>query len=136
VRGPWEVRLARVSGADSRAIALRVGGWAVSGSTVSGSIAPLRGEATPGVATRSDAGPLGPETVVAYLDYPVADDEWIATLITLSRAPEQRPASLDLVAADDALDATVTWPDGLVTTTSIPDPAPAPTVERHPDRIR
>jgi hypothetical protein len=136
VRGPWEVRLARVSGADSRAIALRVGGWAVSGSTVSGSITPLRGEATPGVATRSDAGPLGPETVVAYLDYPVADDEWIATLITLSRAPEQRPASLDLVVADDALDATVTWPDGLVTTASISNPAPAPTVERHPDRIR
>jgi hypothetical protein len=138
VRGPWEVRLARVSAlapsADART--LRIGGWAVSGSTVSGSIAPLRGEATPGVATRSDAGPLGPETVVAYLDFPVTDGAWIAALITLSRAPEQRPASLQLVVADERVDATVTWPDGRVTTTSLPDPAPAPTVERHPDRIR
>jgi hypothetical protein len=49
---------------------------------------------------------------VDYLDYPVVDGDWIAALVTLSPARENRPASLNLVVADDALDATVIWPDG------------------------
>ena len=135
VRGAWEVRLARVTAVDPRAVVLRVGGWAVTGSAVTGSIAALRGRATSGVATRPDASPLGDPTVVSYLDYPVLDGDWIAALVTLSPALEQPPASLDLVVTDDALDASVTWPDGHVTTTSLLTPAPSP-VERHPDRIR
>lgn len=135
VRGPWEVRLARIAAVDPRATLMRIGGWAVTGDAVAGSIAPLRGEATLGIAARTDAGPLGPESVVTYLDYPVTDGEWVAALVTLSRSPELRPASLDLDVADELV-ATVTWPDGRVTTASIPDPAPSPTVERHPDRIR
>jgi len=136
VRGPWEVRLARATGTDPRAVTLRVGGWAVAGSEASGSIAPLLGEAVSGSERRADAGPLGDETVVAYLDFPVVDGAWIAALVTLADRPETRPASLSLAPRAEGVAATVSWPDGRRTTTVLPDPRSALAVERHPDRTR
>ena len=143
VRGPWEVRLVRVldlePGVDAAAMRLRMGGWAVSGASVSGTsisrehgaraasgrltttLAPLLGDARADVVVRRDASPLGPESAVPTLEYAVEIGVWIAALVELRGVPASAPtASLDLDLDEDGV-AVVSWPDGVLTTSRLFD---------------
>ena len=141
VRGAWEIRVARVDELarelDASTLRLRVGGWAVAGdgaattasqtATATGTgrisrVLSLRGEATPGVTTHDDGGPLGHPVRVPWLDYGACAGTWIAALIELSGgepAPERRTCHAALDAADHELDVRVDWPDGVHTHTRL-----------------
>lgn len=138
VRGPWELRLARVdevaTGADPAALRLRVGGWAVPGAgaaevhggsvTVTGGALTCRldrvlGDATAGATSVDDGGPLAGTCVVGWLDHPVRPGRWVATLIELSgghRRPDGRAGSCVIHDDPGGSTARVAWPDGAVTT--------------------
>ncbi|MEU4428584.1 DUF2264 domain-containing protein [Actinoplanes sp. NPDC024001] len=117
VRGPWEVRLARVdrltAGLDPDGLRLRITGWAVTGDRLTTRLSPAGDahEATAGLATHENAGPLGTPTRVPWLDYPVRPGAWTAVLAELSG----RPAVSSCRVALDGPDAQVTWPDGVRT---------------------
>ena len=146
VRGPWEVRLVRVldlePGVDAAAMRLRVGGWAVSGASVSPdlgaraasgrlttTLVPLLGDARADVVVRRDASPLGPESAVPTLEYAVVPGDWVAALVELRGVPTPPPTAsldldLDLELELDAGVAVVRWPDDVLTTTRIFDSEP------------
>ena len=140
VRGPWEVRLARVddlaAGADPAALRLRVGGWAVAGAgagtTQAGTAiatglsltsrltsVPVGGAAhdvTAGITVHDDAGPLGAPVRVPWLDHVLHTGTWTATLVELSAGePEAKECQVALHAAD----VQVGWPDGVHTRSHI-----------------
>ncbi|WNB86208.1 hypothetical protein [Cellulomonas sp. ATA003] len=143
VRGAWEVRLVRVRDASPEAVALRIGGWPLAGSTtpedavdaagrsavvrcgrltsvVSGSL----GLTAAGVERSTDASPLGDVTATPWLQGPVPDD-WVAAVIGLSGRPAGPGAVEPAVRVDDAAGAsgpraTVTWGDGAVTDVALP----------------
>ncbi len=141
VRGVWELRLARVDeligAVDSSTLRLRVGGWAVAGdgtratsstvATATGTgltsrVLSLIGEATAGVTTHEDGGPLGRPVRVPWLDHAACAGTWIAALIELSggdRPPDQHACHAALDAADQGLDVRVDWPDGVRTHTRL-----------------
>ncbi|GIJ76742.1 hypothetical protein SAMN05443287_108256 [Micromonospora phaseoli] len=136
VRGPWELRLARIEdlaeGADATGLRLVVGGWAVPdgvASTASGGVLSVTGAGltsrlenvlgtgSPGTTSVAAGGPLGDSLVVPWLAYPARTGTWIASLVELSGGD----ASADRQACRAVLDAvgahvTVDWPDGLSTT--------------------
>ncbi len=159
VRGPWELRLVRVDDlADGRApgdLRLRVGGWAVAGSTqdrpaavledtsatvtthtVRSAVRSVLGAGTPGVARRTDASPLGGTALVPWLDHPVRPGRWVAALVELSGVRPAGPGGADVLCTteldtDDGEEvAAVTWPDGVRTRTRLgaAPPAVLPTV--------
>ena len=153
VRGPWEVRLARVdaleSGVDAASLRLRVGGWALAAATVdqersdaaasvfadtlSSSIRPLLGIGEASVETRDDASPLGPIAAVPLVTFPVEPGTWSATLVELTTADLASPADAGGVALDedgDQTTVTVTWPDGTATTSRLAHPGTAPGANR------
>ncbi|MFD7021167.1 DUF2264 domain-containing protein [Promicromonospora sukumoe] len=136
VRGAWEVRLVRVAdGADPRATALRIGGWAA-GPGLDSALVPLAGDIAPvsGSTTADDVTPLAGPTTTPWLRYAPVPDGWTAVGVRLGRTAAGDPASprepadpadptapaaapqLDLT-ADQAL---VTWPDGERTTAELP----------------
>jgi hypothetical protein len=138
MRGPWEVRLVRVlaleAGVDAAALRIRVGGWAVSGPSVSRdaegrgaraasgrlttTLVPLLGDARADVVVRRDASPLGPESAVPTLEFGVRPGTWIAALVELRGVRASEPtASVDLL---DGV-AAVRWPDGVLTTSRLFD---------------
>tara|TARA_R110002051_G_scaffold80954_4_gene145004 strand:- start:1281 stop:3383 length:2103 start_codon:yes stop_codon:yes gene_type:complete len=148
VRGAWEVRLSAVEGLapDTQAenLTLRVGGWAVSGSTPSGSqhsealqsatveldtltsrITDVSGDARAGLTTRNDASPLGDSSVIPTLDYPVVVGRWTVALVELSGRASANSDSLTSthavpsVTLSDDNTVTVTWPDSVTTTSTI-----------------
>ena len=145
VRGPWELRLVRVDALASSAdgLILRVGGWPLAGDApatdvdgreavvrtarLRSGIRSLRGRGTAATASRRDASPLGADAVVPYLDHPLAAGEWVVALVELSGAPaaSTHDASVSLDERDGATTVTVTWPDGLVTTSRLADPGTA-----------
>ncbi|MCP2638222.1 DUF2264 domain-containing protein [Microbacterium sp. HD4P20] len=147
-RGPWEVRLARVEslepGVSADALRLRVGGWALAGSTVETStpdasavavaaglrsgIRPLLGQGDARVELRRDASPLGAEAAVPVLEYPVVEGAWIATLVELTAAPRPDTAAAAVALSADGPQTTVsvTWPDGTATTSRLAHPGEAP----------
>jgi hypothetical protein len=137
VRGPWELRLARVdqlaAGVADEAVTLRVGGWplvgpdAVAGSAtvtsagVVSSVHPVLGEASPAVVTRTGSSPLGDTSHVPTLTFPVRVGAWVAALVGLSGAgstQEARPRA-ELNERAGGLDVVVTWPDGVRTSTHL-----------------
>jgi len=119
VRGPWELRLVRVDDPASTAVALRVGGWAVSGddpgepvigahaaSARAGRLvssvavvpaeAPGSADALPldvvtGVERRDDATPLGPSALVPWVRLPVVPGAWSAVLLELTGSSSAGP---------------------------------------------
>ncbi|WP_243075498.1 DUF2264 domain-containing protein [Microbacterium sp. SS28] len=136
VRGPWEVRIARVDhlepGVDAARLALRIGGWAVADGESQGtpaaarvstarlgsSIRPLLGQGVASVEARPDSTPLGTDAVVPVVTFPAAAGETVAVLVELAGSPADGDARLEL--AEGA--ASVTWPDGLTTTSTLTDP--------------
>jgi hypothetical protein len=139
VRGPWELRLARVDdlsdGVDVAALRLRVGGWAVPGAgpaavaagavSVTGSgptsrlDAVLGGTATTGATTFPDGGPLAGPLVVPWLEYPARVGAWVGALIELSGGPtppDRRTCRTALAGDSAGARVTVEWPDGVSTT--------------------
>ncbi|GFJ82486.1 DUF2264 domain-containing protein [Phytohabitans houttuyneae] len=103
VRGPWELRLARVDslaeGVDAGALRLRVGGWPVAGDATAafaGGVAratgagltswleSVHGGGTAGATAVPDGGPLAGDVVVPWLEHPVRPGAWIAALVALS----------------------------------------------------
>ena len=141
VRGPWELRLARVDelvrGVDADALTLRIGGWPLVGpqvatSTADGAatvtsagrtstLATVAGEARSAVVTRADASPLGDPAHVPTLSYPVRVGVWVAALVGLSGAgsTQGERCRAELVGRDGGLDAVVTWPDGVRTSSHL-----------------
>jgi hypothetical protein len=138
VRGAWEVRLVRVAdGADLRAAALRIGGWAA-GPGLDSVLVPLAGDIAPvsGSTTADDVTPLAGPTTTPWLRYAPVPDGWTAVAVHLGRtavgdpADPDEPAGPTAPAAAPQLDLTadqalVTWPDGERTTAELP-PADLP----------
>ena len=119
VRGPWEVRLVRVEeladGVDAGALTLRVSGWpVVDGDTLTSTVTPVLGIGVAGAVERAQASPLGSRSTAPRVDLPVAVGVWTAALITLTGASAQSATASVVVDGDTA---TVTWPDGITTTT-------------------
>jgi hypothetical protein len=137
VRGPWEVRLVDVDDVepafDPAGLTLRVGGWAVadavastqdaaarvSTARLSSGIRPLLGDGATGIEVRPDSTPLGAGASVPVVTFPVAAGERVAVIVELAGTPA------DLAAArleSEADEVRITWPDGVVTMSSLPDP--------------
>lgn len=150
VRGPWEVRLARVDAVSSDAsdLTIRVGGWPIAAdapdSTVDGDAAhtsttrlrsgirSLLGGGAASIVSRGGASPLGESAAVPVVEYPLVEGEWVGALVELSGSPATT-AALASISVDESIDATavtVTWPDGLATTSHLIDPGPAPLADR------
>ncbi|GLW27471.1 DUF2264 domain-containing protein [Actinoplanes regularis] len=108
VRGPFEVRLARVDEAVPDVARLRIGGWPGPLSRLT-AILPSASES--GFATHDDAGPLENPVRVPWIDHQVQVGAWTATLVTLSAEPPANPYCH--VELDE--DVRVTWPDGVTT---------------------
>ncbi|MDQ7904083.1 DUF2264 domain-containing protein [Phytohabitans sp. ZYX-F-186] len=147
VRGPWELRLARVDGLaeglDPAALRLRVGGWPVAGgataafgggvASVTGAgltswLESVHGGGTAGATAVPDGGPLDGDVVVPWLDHPVRPGAWVAVLTELSRepaVPARQACRAALVEGAGALRAAVDWPDGASTTTRLDLPGDA-----------
>ncbi|WP_454111597.1 DUF2264 domain-containing protein [Microbacterium aurum] len=139
VRGAWEVRIVTVASlASDAAVALRIGGWALSGSdgSVTGeagqdaAAAHLDGPASlmasvhaitpggrPALARRDAASPLGDVSLVPTVAYDVTVGVPIVTAIELTGAA---PTAAPAVTLDDDV-AVVVWPDGARTVTGIAD---------------
>jgi hypothetical protein len=151
LRGPWELRLARVDslaeGVEASALTLRIGGWplvgaATTASTAPGgaidlvsadrvsSLAPVRGEARSAVVTRLGASPLGDTAHVPTLSYPVRVGAWVAALVGLAGAgtTQEGGCRAELDARDGGLRVAVTWPDGTATTSHLAVEAPGDAV--------
>lgn len=149
VRGPWEFRLVRVDdlaeALDPTRLRLRIGGWALSGASPSGSTGGTAAEVTDGTlrsrlaavhgdadragwAIRKDAGPLGPVSAVPYLELPVTAGRRVAVLSELGEAEEAAVAraAAELSRADGATAVRLCWPDGVVTTSRLPEPTSSP----------
>lgn len=118
VRGPWEVRLVDVLALAPGATRLRVGGWATTPAATA-TLTPLTDGAEPATVVRTDAGPLGDPVLVPVLTFPARTGDPVATLVGLGRAggPTGAPASASLVRQPDG-QVRITWPDGVVTSTS------------------
>ncbi|MBO0983605.1 DUF2264 domain-containing protein [Rathayibacter sp. SD072] len=159
VRGPWELRLARIDelAEDVRItdLRLRIGGWAIAGERVdadadtatatvsngrrTGTLTALTAGAVPGVVARDGASPLGPAVGVPVLTVPAEVGAVVAALVGLTaeetagaEAPVEGAASVDVALDGDALSVTATWPDGLVTEHRLPDSGRAARRLRYP----
>lgn len=157
LRGAHEIRLVRVDGSttDPAPARLRVGGWPVAGgrvtdrvsddrssatctsdgpgAAVSGTITTLGPAGEVGVTRRPDAGPLGSETAVGHVTWPVEVGTWRAVLVSLHggrralTGPRSTHVSVD-DRADDGIDVEADWPDSARTRLRVPldHPGPAP----------
>lgn len=137
VRGPWELRLARLDkltvGLDPARLTLRVGGWPLAldpavaadpteltDGRLTSRLTPLLGQADIALVSSPEASPLGPVSVTPTLSFSVASGEWIGALVELSGiASDAAEPALALAEDGDVLTAAVTWPDGLATTTHL-----------------
>ena len=125
VRGPWELRLARVDDPAPAAVSLRIGGWPVTGDLHS-HLVPVLGAAKPGH-TRYAAGPLGDGPVhVPWLEYPATPGIWTAALVALAREAEPPHCRARLVetggGAEDeghGWEVEAEWPDSVLTRTPL-----------------
>lgn len=145
LRGPWEARLVRVDaladGVDAGALTLRLGGWplvgpgasvlpegdGVTSGGVTSTLRALVGAGRPAVTSRQGASPLGDPAHVPTLTFPVRVGAWVAALVGLSGAVpthEERTSRAELLERDGGLDAVVTWPDGVRTSTHLSVEAP------------
>ncbi|PPF43636.1 hypothetical protein C5B85_13150 [Pseudoclavibacter sp. AY1F1] len=124
VRGPEEVRLARVTdlaeGVDKSDWMLRWGGWPVTSRQDAQITSALRGltvGTTARTVTRTDASPLGASTAVPVLDAPVEVGTWAAAHLTLAGA-DHTPSITTGVEFTDEL-AAITWSDGARSTVDL-----------------
>ncbi|MEV7972603.1 DUF2264 domain-containing protein [Cellulomonas sp. NPDC089187] len=123
VRGAWELRLVRVDAlagpaADS-GVVLRITGWpTVDGDGMTSRLEPVLGAATSGTLHRTQVSPLGPGASIPSLTFPAEPGHWVAALTTLTghSGPVTEPTTATL----SGRTVTVTWPDGVVTTTGLP----------------
>lgn len=141
VRGPWEVRLARLDGfpadLDPATLQLRFGGWPLAADRrsnvvesgggltrgdLTSRLTPVLGSA---VASRThefhDATPLGRVAVIPTVAFAARAGEWVGAVVELSGrpVPDGAPA-VKIAEASDGTTVDVTWPDGLATTTRLP----------------
>lgn len=139
VRGPWELRTARVDelepGVEARRLTLRIGGWAVSGddleaheagAAASASTGRLRsvihsvcGQAAASIVSRRRASPFGPVSAVPVLAYPVAVDTTVAALVELAGTDVATGPPGNGSVFLDSESAVVTWPDGVTTSIAL-----------------
>lgn len=125
VRGPWEIRLIRVSATGDEQGALRVGGWplpgagtalaataTVSNDTAHSQIVGGEGLNASGVVSAEDASPLAARILIPWgaTTGPARPHTWYDAAIFLGgRKPGEPPA-----VCWDSSAAVVTWPDGNV----------------------
>lgn len=128
VRGPHEVRLARLTGVSPRARRLRLGGWPVADDRES-RVTPLTPGDT-GLDERPDASPLGEVVRTPFVDFPVVDGGWVAAHVVLGSGAGVPPCRLAVTWAGAATRFRVGWPDGAQTLTTIDIPDPSRSTER------
>ncbi|WBB89903.1 DUF2264 domain-containing protein [Verrucosispora sp. WMMC514] len=147
VRGPWELRLARIEdlaeGIDATGLRLVVGGWAVpdgvpstgcgdvlsvTGAGLTSRLESVLGTGSPGTTSVPDGGPLGGSLTVPWLRYPARTGTWTACLVELSggEASVERQACRAVLDVAEA-HVTVDWPDGLSTTIRLDTEPSGPT---------
>lgn len=129
LRGPWEVRFARVDGINEpERWSLRWGGWpvptgaALSSTTLASTVRPLGFDAAAASVTRDDASPLDDRIAVPTLTAPVAAGEWRAIELTLTGADAPRGCAVDIAGSD----ARIAWPDGTQTSLTLPETPQVP----------
>ncbi len=121
VRGPWEVRLARVEGHGVEpAGPLRVAGWPVAPDGATSLVVDLGGLPESGVRTLHDATPLSPTTHIPWRASagPARDGEWYVAAVLLSGqviAPD--PPAVELAAGH----VRVVWADGATSRVDLPE---------------
>ncbi|WP_309113079.1 DUF2264 domain-containing protein [Saccharothrix sp.] len=142
LKGPWEVRCARVAplpdapDALQSAVALRIGGWPLAAEEVEvdprlvqhqvpaasvragglcSVLVAVRGLDRVGVDTEDDASPLGPRAATPWATGPVAPGGWAVAAIALGGGVAGPPA-VDL----DHRTLEIHWPDGGRTTADLP----------------
>ena len=152
VRGPWEVRLARVEslepGITADTLRLRIAGWPVTGAaplstatgqdaraaveSVSSAIRTVHGAGVPSVSIRPDSTPLAGVTAVPAIDYPVVIGEWTGAVLELTGVPHgsRLDSSVRLVADGEYWAADITWPDGAQSSSRLTDHRTAAKAER------
>ncbi|WP_285136270.1 DUF2264 domain-containing protein [Microbacterium sp. lyk4-40-TSB-66] len=138
LRGPWEMRLARVVSLephlDAEDLSVRVGGWAVSAThtdsavhdtgaharsaTVRSSLLALDPHAHVRVEQRVDASPLGARSSIPVAVHPLHVGRWVHTLIELT-GHDGRSTTLAGSVEHDGTLVTIAWPDGSVTTSRL-----------------
>lgn len=136
VRGPWELRLARLERVAAEAVALRFGGWAIAGESltlrldesaaqvtaqVAARILPALGTGVPAIIRRDGASFLGTSVAVPILDVPLLPGVWTGALVELTATAGTGTAVVALTQHDDTTTATVTWPDDQRTTSRLVD---------------
>jgi hypothetical protein len=146
VRGPWEVRLARVDdladGLGMTVLRLVVGGWpipdgdqiavrpgaaTVTGAGLTSQVESVLGRGTAAVILVPDGGPLGTSLAVPRVEYTARVGVWTAVLIELSRGFVAADRHTCQVVLDgDGARVDVDWPDGASTTTRLDMDLPGP----------
>lgn len=142
VRGPWELRAIRVesleSGLEPDRLRLRVGGWPLCGADEAGTVlAPgfvevraggltsrmetVRGDGTAAVRVHEAANPLGHRSTVPVVELPVVVGDTVLVLLELGGSATGPSLSAGAQSDDDLRTLTVTWPDGVTTTSRLHD---------------
>lgn len=113
LRGPWEIRLVRVSSPCPHP--LRIGGWPATPSTTH--LVPGPDLDLTDVTTAADATPLSPETSIPWCgtSTPARPDHWYTASLHLGPTPATPPT---LNWTSTTLD--ITWPDGVTDTLDLP----------------
>lgn len=152
VRGPWEVRLARVESVreavETDRLTMRFGGWPISAAPPATKLAEagasastddlvsrihdLSGGGTSRVILRQDASPLGPVSAVPVLEYPVVVGEWVQVIVELSGLHAWNLESARITTSRDreTTRVEIVWPDLVVTKSTIADPRHAEVANR------
>jgi hypothetical protein len=122
LRGPWELRLARVDTADTP-VPLRISGWPSGPGDTTARLVPVLGEPVAfGTDVREDVSPLGRRVAVRWVRYDATPGEWIGVLLELTRAGSSTQdttntcvPSVQLGPDGSRTTATIRWPDGVLT---------------------
>jgi hypothetical protein len=118
VRGPWEVRLARIE--EGFAGSLRVTGWPVAPGGATSTVVDLGGLPQSGVLTVSDATPLSPATEIPWRASAgdARPGRWYVAGVLLSGAGAVAEPPTVTVADDQVC---VIWPDGAKSRVDLPE---------------
>ncbi|MEO7586942.1 MAG: DUF2264 domain-containing protein [Arachnia sp.] len=138
VRGPWEIRMARVESPAPTAVQVRFGGWPLSGGspadvqTTDGASTAAEGLTTRltaltahglvGIDRRLDASPLADVTSTPFILFPVREDDWQGVLVELGATTTSGHARITTTVIGESTRFLATWPDGTTTTTQARTP--------------